>query len=166
MPKANPSGAPVPAEIEAILARPNPAIIATVRPDGQPVTVATWYGYENRQIHVNMDANRKRLDYLRQDPRVSLTILDGQDWYNHISLQGKVVELADDTDLSGLDRISNHYTGHDYPNRTSPRVDAWVQIDRWHAWAHSRTDPPQVEGLIDPLRAAVRGFPAEASRTP
>lgn len=134
MPRANRSDAPIPPEIEAALAQPNPAIIATVRPDGQPVTVVTWYEYENGQIQVNMDANRKRLDYLREDPRISLTVLHGQDWYSHISLQGQVVKLVDDPDLAGLDRISKRYTGHAYPNRTSPRVDAWIQIDRWHGW--------------------------------
>ena len=34
---------PLPDALRALLAKPNPAVIATVRPDGQPVSVATWY---------------------------------------------------------------------------------------------------------------------------
>ena len=37
-----------PIEVEAMLARPNHAVIASSRPDGQPVSVATWYLYEKR----------------------------------------------------------------------------------------------------------------------
>ena len=126
---------PIPDEIAEFLAQPNPSVIGTVRPDGAPVTVATWYLYDtdSGRVLFNMDAGRKRVGYLRNDPRVSLTVL-AQDWYSHVSLQGSVVEFTDDTDLSGIDRLSTHYTGDAYPNRTSPRVDAWIEIDRWHAW--------------------------------
>jgi PPOX class probable F420-dependent enzyme len=124
---------PLPAELEEILARPNPAVIATVRPDGQPVSVATWYLYEDGRVLVNMDAGRRRLEYLRQDPRVSLTVL-GEDWYDHISIQGVADEIVDDPDFSGIDRLSTHYTGQPYSNRDRGRVNAWIRIDRWHAW--------------------------------
>ena len=128
-----PKGA-IPAELEEVLYRANPAIVATVRPDGQPVSVPTWYVYENGRILLNMDAGRKRLEYLRKDPRVSLTVLNGDDWYSHLSVQGSVTEFSDDSDLSGTDRVSKHYTGEAYPNRERPRVNAWVTIDSWHAW--------------------------------
>lgn len=124
---------PLPAHIEEFLGRPNPAIIATVRPDGQPVTVATWYAYDNGRILVNMDAARKRLAYLRSDPRVSLTVL-ADSWYQHVSLQGRVVELVDDVDLAGIDRLSRAYGGDEYQPRDRPRVEARIEIDRWHAW--------------------------------
>ena len=55
---------PVPAKIDQFLARPNPAVIATVRPDGQPVSVPTWYLWEDGRVLVNMDESRKRLQYL------------------------------------------------------------------------------------------------------
>jgi hypothetical protein len=34
---------PLPEKVSELLAKPNAAVIATVRPDGQPVSVATWY---------------------------------------------------------------------------------------------------------------------------
>jgi PPOX class probable F420-dependent enzyme len=128
---------PVPAHIDAVLARANPATIATVRPDGTPVSVATWYVWDDGRLLVNMDGGRKRLDYLRGDPRVSLTVLDGVDWYRHVSLQGQVVSLEDDADLTDIDRISQHYRDAPYPNRERPRVSAWIEVDTWHAWGFS-----------------------------
>jgi PPOX class probable F420-dependent enzyme len=129
---------PLPDELRELLAKPNPAVIATVRPDGQPVTVATWYVLDGDRILVNMDARRKRLDHLRKDPRVSLTVTDADNWYTHVSLQGRVTALTDDTDLSGIDRLSTHYGGRPYPDREHARVNAWIEIDRWHGWGGAK----------------------------
>lgn len=130
---------PLPDDVRALLAKPNPAVIATVREDGQPVTVPTWYLLDGDRILVNMDASRKRLEHLRRDPRVSLSVLDEAGWYTHVSILGRVSEMSDDPDLSGIDRISTHYTGHAYPDRESPRVNAWVDVERWHGWGAART---------------------------
>lgn len=125
---------PVPAAVAEFLAQPNYATISTLRADGQPVSVPTWYMYENGRILVNMDEGRKRLEYLRHDPRVSLSAMDPQDWITHVSIQGRVVEFVDDPDLTDIDRISAHYTGHPYHQRDRRRVSAWIEIDHWHAW--------------------------------
>ena len=125
---------PLPDHVAALLAKPNPAVIATVRPDGQPVSVATWYLLDGDRILVNMDGGRKRLDYLRNDPRVTITALDAEDWYTQVSLQGKVVEMRDDTDLSDIDRLSQHYTGREYRDRQRKRISAWIELDRCHGW--------------------------------
>lgn len=130
---------PLPDEIRELLSKPNPAVITAVREDGQPVSVATWYLLDGDRVLVNMDATRKRLQHLRNDPRVSLTVLDEANWYTHVSLMGSISEFADDGDLSGIDRLSRHYTGDPYPDRESPRVNAWVTIDRWHGWGKAKT---------------------------
>jgi PPOX class probable F420-dependent enzyme len=134
---------PLPDELRDFLARPNPSVIATLRPDGQPVTVATWYLLDGDRIFVNMDAGRKRVEHLRNDPRVSITVLDTESWYKHVSIVGRVTELSDDPDLSGIDRLSTHYVGNPYGNRDSARVNAWIEIDRWHTWTGGR--PMDVE---------------------
>jgi PPOX class probable F420-dependent enzyme len=133
------SGPPLPDHVAALVARPNPAVITSNRPDGQPVSVATWYLLEaDGRILVNMDQSRRRLAYLRKDPRVSLTVLAADDWYTHVSFQGRVTELADDPDLVDIDRLSNHYRGGAYPNRTNKRVSARIRIERWHGWGAAK----------------------------
>jgi PPOX class probable F420-dependent enzyme len=125
---------PLPADAVAMLARPNPCTIATLRSDGTPVSAATWYLWEDGRVLVNMDEGRVRLKHLRRDPRLSLTVLDGDGWYTHVSLIGRAVELRDDEDLADIDRISRHYTGKPYPDRVRARVTAVIEIDRWHGW--------------------------------
>jgi PPOX class probable F420-dependent enzyme len=125
---------PLPQDVQDLLSAPNPAVIATLRPDGQPVTVATWYLFENGRILVNMDEGRARLDHMRSDPRVSLTALKDGDWYTHVSVQGRVVEWVDDVDFVDIDRLSTHYTGKAYSNRARKRISAWISIETWHGW--------------------------------
>jgi hypothetical protein len=45
------------------------------------VTAATWYLWDNGRVLVNMDEGRKRLQHMRSNPQVSLTVLDAGDWY-------------------------------------------------------------------------------------
>ncbi|AEG45143.1 TIGR03618 family F420-dependent PPOX class oxidoreductase [Isoptericola variabilis] len=126
---------PLPPDVVDKLRGPNPAVMATVTPTGAPVSVATWYLWDDdeRRVLLNLDATRKRLDHLRKEPRVGLTVLDGENWYHHVSLRG-TVDLVDDTDLADIDRLAVHYTGQPYANRTSPRVTAWMTVTGYHVW--------------------------------
>ncbi len=126
---------PLPAELDEFLQRPNPAVIATLKPDGAPLSVATWYLWEDGRVLVNMDEGRRRLEYMRADPRVSVTVLGQDDWYHEVNLRGRVVALQEDGDLADVDRISRHYTGRPYAQRDRGRVSAWIAVDSWFGWA-------------------------------
>jgi PPOX class probable F420-dependent enzyme len=128
--------APLPKDILDLLAKPNPAVMASIAADGRPVTVATWYLLEDdATILLGLDAKRARLDHLRRDPRVSLTVLAADDWYTHVSVQGRIDDIVDDEGLRDIDRLSRHYTGKPYRNRERPRVSTHLHIDRWHGWS-------------------------------
>jgi PPOX class probable F420-dependent enzyme len=133
------SKAPMPERVVDLLRLPNPAVMGTVAADGRPVTVATWYLLEDDgRVLLGLDAKRARLKHLRADPRVSLTVLAGDDWYTHVSLQGRVVSITDDVGLRDIDRLARHYTGRAYANRERPRVSAQVEVERWHVWGKLR----------------------------
>ena len=129
---------PLPAELVEFLAQPNPSVIATLGPDGSPHTAATWYRWENGRVLVNMDESRKRLGYMRRNPLVSMTILGKDDWSQHVTLRGRVVEIADDPELETIDWLSRHYTGQPHSHRDGNRVNAWIEIVSWYAWAAGR----------------------------
>lgn len=128
--------APLPADVLAFLAKPNPAVVASVRPDGSPHSVPTWYDLEaDGLVLLNMDASRLRLSFIRRDPRVSLTVLDAATWYTHVSLLGRIVRIEDDPELVGIDRLARRYTGQPFRRRDARRVSAWFEPDRWHRWS-------------------------------
>jgi PPOX class probable F420-dependent enzyme len=125
---------PLPPELDAFLAEPNPAVVATLRHDGSPHTVPTWYDWEDGRVLLNMEDSRLRLRFIRRDPRVALTVLAADNWYDHVSLIGRVVSLEEDEGLRDIDRLARRYTGRDYSKRDRPRYSAWVEVERWHAW--------------------------------
>jgi PPOX class probable F420-dependent enzyme len=129
---------PLPPTIVEFLSQPNPSVIASVRPDGSPHSAATWYVWDDGRVLVNMDATRKRLENLRADPRVSITVLGKDNWYQQVTLNGRAAEIADDDDLDGIDRLSTHYTGNPYARRDQQRVDAWIEVESWYAWSDGK----------------------------
>src|SRR3954469_6306551 len=110
---------PVPPEVAEFLARPNPAVVATLRPDGSPHTVPTWYDWEDGRVLLNMEDSRLRLGDMRRDPRTALTVLGGGDdgWYHHVSLMGRIVSISDDESLADIDRLAVRYTGKPFRTR-------------------------------------------------
>ncbi|OAH11898.1 pyridoxamine 5'-phosphate oxidase [Streptomyces jeddahensis] len=117
-----------------LLSRPNLCVMATLRSDGTPVSTPTWYVCEDGRVLISLDEGRVRLKHLRRDPRVTLTVLDTDDWYTHVTLIGRVTEMHDDDGLADIDRIARHYTGKPYPDRVRARVSAWIEVERWHGW--------------------------------
>jgi PPOX class probable F420-dependent enzyme len=131
---------PISESARQMLSKPNPSVIATVRKDGQPVSAATWYLLRDERVLVNMDEGRVRLDHLRRDPRVTLTVIDADDWYTHVTLIGRVVEMYDDDGLADIDALSTHYTGNPYPTRDRARVSALIEVDRVHGWGAQKNN--------------------------
>ena len=125
----------LPDTVAAILAIPHPAVISTIHPDGYPVTVTTWFLLDDDHVLLSMDAagaRGDRLQHLRRNPHLCITVLPGSDWTDYVSVQGHVEEFSDDHDLTTIDRMSQHYTGRPYPRRR-PRICARVAIDSWHS---------------------------------
>ena len=138
------SNPPLPESAVAMLRRPNPAVVTTLRSDGQPVSTATWYLWEDDgRVLLNMDSGRVRLRHVRNDPRVTITVLHDDDWYTHVSLVGRITELREDDGLKDIDRLAHQYLGQDYPERERQRFSALMTVDRWHGWG-SQKDSSQV----------------------
>jgi PPOX class probable F420-dependent enzyme len=125
---------PVPSEVDAFLARPNPAVVATVSPRGTPHSAATWYDWEDGRVLLNMDESRLRLRYLRKNPAVALTVLGADDWYRQITLLGQVDSIEADEALRDIDRLSVRYTGRPFRDRGARRFSAWMLPERWTGW--------------------------------
>lgn len=130
---------PFPDDVRALLTKANPAVVTTLRSDGQPISVATWYLLEDDdRVLLNMDDTRVRLKHLRRDPRATLTVLDEDSWYTHVSLIGRVEGLTPDEGLVDIDRLSRHYGGNPYPDRDSPRTSCWLTVEKWHGWGAAK----------------------------
>lgn len=120
--------------LREFLRQPLPCVVATLGKHGQPVSAATWYLLQDDDtILLNIEAGRARVRHVEADPRVALTVM-GQSWYQHVSIQGSVVDMHTDPDLSAIDRVARHYTGEDYPTRDKGRVSMIVKIESVFTW--------------------------------
>lgn len=134
--------APLPPELLAFLAAPREAVVGTVRADGTPVTTACWYGLEpDGRVLLTMDRDSHRLQHLRGNPRIALTVL-GDSWYDQLSLLGRAVEVREDTDLADIDGLSRRYLSEPYEPRDYNGISVLVEVDRYHTWG----DPASERG--------------------
>ena len=68
--------APLPPELRRFIEKPRHAVVGTVRDDGTPVTTPCWYGIDpGGRLVLSMGDDSHRLNHLRVNPRVALTIL-------------------------------------------------------------------------------------------
>ncbi|WP_375399206.1 PPOX class F420-dependent oxidoreductase [uncultured Amnibacterium sp.] len=117
-----------------LLRRPNPAVVATIRTDGAPVSAAVWYLWEEPVVLLTMGASSPRRRQLERDPRLTLTVLDDSSWYRQVTLHGEAQEVGDDPDLTVIDRLSQHYVGKPYDDRAHPYAFARIRVTEWNSF--------------------------------
>jgi len=130
---------PVPADLRAFLAAPRPAVVASLRDDGSPVTAPCWFRFDGSHVLLSVAADGQRLRHVRRDPRVALTVL-GESKFTHLSVLGRVVDITRDNDFTAVDEFARHYTGRQYPNHDTPGYVLRVEIERWHVFGDPASD--------------------------
>ncbi|AOY71069.1 pyridoxamine 5'-phosphate oxidase family protein [Arthrobacter sp. TES] len=124
----------LPQHVYDIISQPNPAVMSTVASDGRPVSVQIVYLVEDAgHILLSIASGNSRggrLQHLREDPRVSLTVLKNDDWTEAVTVLGTAVEFFDDKDLQIIDAMTTHYFGAPYAIR-NPRTAVRVRVDEW-----------------------------------
>lgn len=120
----------IPQEVRELLAGPNYVHLATLRPDGSPRSHVVWVGLEGETVLVCTSDSTWKAKDMRRDPRVSLSVVDGDDPYRMAALQGRVVEERSDRGCRYMDPISIKYTGRPFPSRGDDRVCFVIAIDK------------------------------------
>jgi PPOX class probable F420-dependent enzyme len=128
---------PLPPEVDALLRKANPAVIATIRADGSPHTAATWYDWDGERLLVNMDAARLRLKNMRRDPRVSLTVMLGSDWYRQVTVSRHARRDPRRSGVQGHRPALLRYTRRQFQNRLRARSAPVIEPDSWYGWEGS-----------------------------
>jgi PPOX class probable F420-dependent enzyme len=125
----------LPPKLERFLEAPNVAVVATVGADGAPSTAATWYEYRDGRLVLPMLASARRVEELRANPGLGLTVL-APDWYSQLSLTGTAVDIREDPGLEALDRMAMRYDGEPYAHSTrdQPFIAVTAEISRWHTF--------------------------------
>jgi PPOX class probable F420-dependent enzyme len=105
------------------------ANLATLMPDGSPQVTPVWVDYDGTHIRVNSAKGRVKDRNVRRTPKVALAILDPDNPYRHLAVQGQVVEVTEQGADAHIDALAKKYLGQDrYPNRRAGEVRVIYKI--------------------------------------
>ncbi len=98
----------------AFLSEPNVAVLATVSRRGRLQVTPIWFVLDGEQIIVNTSRGRVKLRNLEGNPNLALTIVDPQNMYRYVQIQGKAVRFDPKNGARDIDRLSQRYRGEPY----------------------------------------------------
>jgi len=106
------------------------ASLATLMPDGKPQVTPVWADFDGSHVLINSAKGRVKDRNMRRDPRVSLALIDPDNPYRYLQLQGRVVEITEDGADQHIDKLAKKYMGVDkYPGRTPGEVRVIYKIE-------------------------------------
>ena len=114
------------------LDHPFVGVASTLRKDGSPHNTVVWVDLDDRGLSFNTAVGRAKERHLREDPRVTVTIVDPQDAYHWLSVSGRA-ELTTDGADAQIDRLAKKYLGKDeYPWRSpeEQRISVRISADK------------------------------------
>ncbi len=110
------------------LENPFVGTVTTLRPDGSPHTTVVWVDRDAGEVLFNTAVGRAKERYLRNDPRVSLIVVDPNDAYRWVALWGRA-ELVEEGADDHIDKLAKKYLGKDeYPWRKPEETRIIVRI--------------------------------------
>jgi len=115
-----------------LLEEPNFAVVATLKQDGTPQTSVVWIDTDGEDVLFNTTRPRAKGRHLERDPRVSLVVIDRDDPYRYVEVEGRA-ELVDEGATEHIHKLSRKYSGSDFSDPEN-RVLVRVKPKRVHSY--------------------------------
>jgi PPOX class probable F420-dependent enzyme len=90
---------------------PNLAVVAALREDGKPHQTPVWVDWDDEHVVLNLNNFRAKLEHLRHDPRVSVLVLDRNNPFRWIAIEGEVDEITTEGAFEHIVRQAGVYLG-------------------------------------------------------
>jgi PPOX class probable F420-dependent enzyme len=123
----------------------NFAFVSTLMKDGSPQITPTWVDIEKNNeysILVNTAEGRIKHKNLSRDPRLAISVINGGNPYEMVTIQGKVIEqITRDAADEYIDKLAKKYLDLDkYPGRSpgEKRVILKIKPEKifYHDFSH------------------------------
>jgi PPOX class probable F420-dependent enzyme len=88
----------------------NPAVLATLNPDGSPQTSVVWVGLDGDDLVISTEAGRRKDSNLRRDPRASLLVISKDNPDQYVEIRGTAV-VTEDAGRAVAFQLAEHYDG-------------------------------------------------------
>ncbi len=103
-----------------LMDKPIACVMAVMGKDGRPNLTPMWFDYEGDKVLVNVASHRKKTEWIRNTPEISILLMNPENMYHWMSLKVTVDrEISEDDPAEGpqvtaqLDRIWQKYMGED-----------------------------------------------------
>ena len=127
--REDPTVATLSEQQQQFLENPYVGVVTTLRPDGSPHSTVVWVDAEDGEVSFNTALGRVKPTNLERDPRLSLVVVDPNDTYKLVAVEGRASLTTDGADAH-IDRLAKKYLGKDeYPWRQPDQVRVTVNID-------------------------------------
>ena len=108
--------ATIPDQFRDLLSKRAFAHLGTVMADGSPQVSPVWFDFDGNQFVVNSAKGRVKDKNMRRNKRVALSIVDPDNAYRHMDVQGTVVDITEQGADAHIDKLAKKYLGKDkYP---------------------------------------------------
>ncbi len=113
-----------------LLQAPNFAHVATLSGDGSAHGVIVWLDLDGDRVVLNTAQGRRWERNVERDPRITLTVPNGENPYEFVSVRGRVTEVTPDGADEHIDALAKKYLGQDsYPYRQEGEVRVRVVVE-------------------------------------
>ena len=122
--------AAIPDEAKHLFENKDFAHVATINADGSPQVSAVWIGLDGDLVTFNTAEGRLKTKNVARDGRVAISVVNQENPYENLIIQGKVVELVHDGADDDIDALAKRYLDADsYPFRQDGEVRVIVKIE-------------------------------------
>lgn len=119
----------IPEAFKNLLAKPVFAHLATLMANGAPQVTPVWCDFDGHFIWVNSAKGRVKDRNMRQRKQVALSIIDPDNAYRYLAIQGEVVDVTEQDADAHIDALAKKYLGQDkYPYRAPGEVRVRYKI--------------------------------------
>jgi PPOX class probable F420-dependent enzyme len=118
----------IPQDAYRLIDEPNFAFVATVMADGSPQNTPVWVDRDGDTVVFNTAKGRAKHRNLERDPRVSVSILDGDNPYSYLQVRGRAEFVEEGADAH-IDKMAKKYLDADsYPYRRADEERIIVRV--------------------------------------
>lgn len=101
-----------------LMDKPLACVMAVMGGDGRPNLTPMWFDYEGDKVLINVASHRKKTSWIRDNPQVSILIMNPENMYHWMSLKVTVEREIEESDpeegqwvTEQLNRIWQKYMG-------------------------------------------------------
>ena len=120
-----------------LLEAPNFAAVATNREGGAPDVKVVWADVEDDQVVLNSAEGRKWPERLREDGRITVTVINHENPYEYAVIRGRLAEDTHEGADENINKLAKKYLDKDeYPFRQEGEQRVIFRIAPEHVTVH------------------------------